>query len=86
MFANKTQSKMTSRKSNKSVSKNVEGVTWTTEDLELFYNLKEIVGDQKPEDKLQTTTGECEGGVRVRPGVIRHTSYPDNPLAYYYMR
>ena len=57
----------------------VDDVDWLTKHL-----LAELSQDQKPENQKQVK--EKSRGGAVKAGVIRHTSYPNQPLAFYYIR
>ena len=53
----------------------VEEIDWLTKNI-----LAELSQDVKP------TQESCTGERPVKAGVIRHTSLPSQPLAYYYTR
>ena len=55
----------------------------TVEEIDLLTNniLEEFLQDLKPTKDTKNNTGERV----VIAGVIRHTSYPSQPLAYYYI-
>ena len=55
----------------------VEEIEWLTKHI-----LEELSQDLKPTQDIQNNTGERA----VKAGVIRHTSYPSQPLAYYYTK
>ena len=80
---------MTSIISDKSSDARTEVTTWTREDLSWLaqYFLAELCSEPKVEDQAGEEQQGRDGGVQgVKPGVIRHTSYPCQPLAYYYIR
>ena len=56
----------------------------TVEEIELMtkHILEEFLQDLKPTKDIQNNSGERA----VIAGVIRHTSYPSQPLAYYYTK
>ena len=55
----------------------VEEIDWLTKCF-----LEELSQDVKQTQDMQNNTGERA----VKAGVIRHTSHPGQPLAYYYTR
>ena len=72
-------------------SKEVGETNLTAEDLDWLsrHFLEELCSKHEVEDtaektKIMQTARECN--VKVQPGVIRHTSSPCRPLAYYYLR
>ena len=56
----------------------------TVEEIDLMtkHILEEFLQDLKPTKDTQNNTGERA----VIAGVIRHTSYPSQPPAYYYIK
>ena len=57
----------------------VDDVDWLTKHL-----LAELSQDQKQENQKQVKEKSRMAGVKA--GVIRHTSSPNQPLAFYYIR
>ena len=55
----------------------VEEIDWLTKCF-----LEELSQDVKQTQDMQNNTGERA----VKAGVIRHTSHPSQPLAYYYIK
>ena len=57
----------------------------TVEDIDCLTKqvLAELNEDQEPEYEEQDKQKSSEGAVKA--GVIRHTSFPDQPLAFYYI-
>ena len=79
--------KMSSRKSPTSSCKTVLDDTMTTvDDVDWLtkYVLAELFQNQNPENQKQDKKMSLEGAVKA--GVIRHTSSPNRPLAYYHIR
>ena len=77
---------MSSRKSPTSSGKTVLDDTMTVDDVDWLtkYVLAELFQNQKPENQKQDKKKSLEGAVKA--GVIRHTSSPNRPLAYYHIR
>ena len=77
---------MSSRKSPTSSGKTVLDDTLTVDDVNWLtkHVLAELFQNQNPENEKQDKK-KSKGGA-VKAGVIRHTSSPNQPLAYYYIR
>ena len=76
------KSRMTSQNYKSSLDKAAADDILTVEELDLLtkHLLAELSPDLEPRQDIQ----DYKAGVRV--GVIRHTSSPNQPLAYYYVR
>ena len=79
-------SEMSSRKITTSPGKTVVNDLLTVEDVDWLTKqvLAELTQDKKAEYKEQEKQRPRGGAVKA--GVIRHTSSPNQPLAYYYIR
>ena len=78
--------RMSSRKSPTSSDKTVLDDTLTVDDVNWLtkHVLAELFQNQKPENEKRDKK-KSKGGA-VKAGVIRHTSSPNRPLAYYHIR